>query len=141
LKGFANCADLALVNKGKLDQQKLTDRNAGLSPVSSGIATWDDGHAFTSPVDALKANPWGLHDMHGNAWQWCLEVTKGNRPTKEPQTDPEDHVALAKGTGNREIRGGAWWLGPGRCRSANRATRHQSDSFCFVGFRVARAAE
>ena len=40
LKGFANCADLALVNKGKMDQQKLTDRNRGLSPVSSGIAGW-----------------------------------------------------------------------------------------------------
>jgi len=141
LKGYANCADLALVAKGKLDQKKLTERNAGTSPISSGIATWDDGYPFTSPVGALKPNPWGLYDMHGNAWQWCLELTKGNRPTKDPQIEPEDVVALAKGTGNREIRGGAWWLGPGRCRSANRATRAQGESFAYVGFRVARSVE
>jgi formylglycine-generating enzyme required for sulfatase activity len=141
LKGYANCADLALVAGAKLDQKKLTERNAGLSPVSSGIATWDDGYAFTSPVGALKPNPWGLHDMHGNAWQWCLEVMLTNRPTKDPLFDPEDVVALAKGTGNRKIRGGTWWLGPGRCRSANWANRTQGDSFCYVGFRVVRAAE
>ena len=137
LKGFANCADLALVKNGKLDQKKLTERNAGLSPVSSGIATWDDGYPFTSPVGALKPNPWGLYDMHGNVWQWCLDLMLSNRPTKDPQIDPEDFIALAKGTGNRKIRGGAWWLGPGRCRSANWANRPQADSFSFVGFRVA----
>ena len=141
LKGFANCADLALANKGKIDQKKLTDWNRGLSPVSSGIAPFDDGYAFTSLVGALKPNPWGLYDMHGNAWQWCLDLMVTNRPTKDPQLDAEDFVALAKGTGNRKIRGGAWWFGPGRCRSANWANRDQSVSFAFVGFRVARSEE
>ena len=141
LKGFANCADLALVTKGKLNQKKLTERNAGLSPISAGIATWDDGFPFTSPVGALKPNAWGLYDMHGNAWQWCLDRMLSNRPTKDPQINPEDVIALVKGTGNRKIRGGAWWLGPGRCRSANWANRPQADSFSFVGFRVARAAD
>ena len=64
-----------------------------------------------------------------------------NRPTKDPLIEPEDFMALAKGTGNRKIRGGAWWLGPGRCRSANWANRPQSDSFSFLGFRVARATD
>jgi formylglycine-generating enzyme required for sulfatase activity len=141
LKGFANCADLALAEKGKIDPKKLTDRNKGTSAISSGIAAWNDGYPFTSPVGALKPNPWGLHDMHGNAWQWCLDPSGSNRPTKEPRREPEDVVAMAKGNTNREIRGGAWWLGPGRCRSANRAMRHQSDSFAYVGFRVAREAE
>lgn len=141
LKGFANCADLALVEKGKLDQKKLTERNRGLSPISSGIATWDDGYAFTSPVGALKPNPWGLYDMHGNAWQWCLDPMGSNRPTKDPLVEPEDFVALAKGTSNRKIRGGSWLFGPGRCRSANWANRPQLDSFSFIGFRVARSAD
>jgi formylglycine-generating enzyme required for sulfatase activity len=141
LKGFANCADLSLVQKGKLDQAKLTERNRGLSPASSGIATWEDGYAFTSPVGAFKPNPWGLYDMHGNAWQWCLDLMVSNRPTKDPLLEPEDVTALAKGTGNRKIRGGSWWLGPGRCRSANWANRAQSGSFAYIGFRVARAAD
>jgi formylglycine-generating enzyme required for sulfatase activity len=79
--------------------------------------------------------------MHGNAWQWCLDLLVTTRPTKDPQIEPEDVVGLAKGTGNRKIRGGAWWFGPGRCRSANYANRPQSDSFCYVGFRIARAAD
>jgi formylglycine-generating enzyme required for sulfatase activity len=39
-----------------------------------------------------------------------------------------------------QIRGGSWLWGPGRCRSANWANRQQSDSFSYVGFRVARNA-
>lgn len=141
LKGYANCADLALVRAGPFDATKLAAMNRGLSPISSGIATWDDGFPFTSPVTAFKPNPWGLYDMHGNAWQWCLDLMKSNRPTKEPQVEPEDVRALAQGVGNRKIRGGTWWLGPGRCRSANWANRVQSGSFAYVGFRVARDLE
>jgi sulfatase modifying factor 1 len=137
LKGYANCADLALVRAGPFDATKLAAMNRGLSPISSGIATWDDGFAFTSPVSALKPNPWGLYDMHGNAWQWCLDLMKSNRPTKDPQVESEDVRALAQGVGNRKIRGGTWWLGPGRCRSANWANRVQSGSFAYIGFRVA----
>lgn len=137
LKGFANCADLALVKQGMFDQQKLTERNVGLSPISSGIASFHDGYPFTSPVDALRPNPWGLYDMHGNAWQWCLDLRLSNRPTADPQIEPEDVTRLAEGMGNRKIRGGTWWLGPGRCRSANWANRPQSEGFAYVGFRIA----
>jgi formylglycine-generating enzyme required for sulfatase activity len=133
LKEFANVADLSLVKKVKVDEKTLTQRNLGTSLLSSGIAHWEDGFAFTSPVGAFKPNPWGLYDMHGNAWQWCLELTTAGRP---PQ-DPQDAVALAKGTGYRKIRGGAWWFGPGRARSANWANRAQGDSFSYIGFRVA----
>jgi formylglycine-generating enzyme len=141
LKGFANCADLTLVTKGKIDKEKLTTRNKGASPVSDGIATWEDGYAFTSPVNAFKPNPWGLYDMHGNAWQWCLDPAGSNRPTKDPQINPEDVMAMAKGNSDRELRGGSWWLGPGRCRSANRVRRGQADAMCYVGFRLARDGE
>ena len=41
----------------------------------------------------------------------------------------------------RNIRGGAWLLGPLRCRSANRVQRDPADSFCFIGFRLAANSE
>lgn len=78
-------------------------------------------------------NPWNLYDMHGNAWQWCHDWSQNRYPTDKPQDDPP---GPATGTG-RYIRGGTWFIGPLRCRSANRVQRDPAQSFCYVGFRVA----
>jgi formylglycine-generating enzyme required for sulfatase activity len=68
----------------------------------------------TTPVGSFPANAWGLHDMHGNVWQWCQDWY-GEYPHK----DAVDPQGPAKGT-DRVMRGGSWGIYPDHCRSACR---------------------
>jgi formylglycine-generating enzyme required for sulfatase activity len=129
LKGFANLADQALLTKA--DKKIIAMNAAPKDNKSGGVEAFDDGYPFTSPVGKFKPNPWGLFDMHGNVWTWCGDYS-GKYQAGE-QTDP----AIMTPTTGRCIRGGSWWIGPLRCRSANRVQRAPGDSFCYVGFRVA----
>jgi formylglycine-generating enzyme required for sulfatase activity len=70
----------------------------------------------TTPVGDFKANPWGLHDMHGNLYQWC-EDWYG--PYGEG--DKKDPLKLDKGdAAARVMRGGSWDSVPRWCRAAHR---------------------
>jgi formylglycine-generating enzyme required for sulfatase activity len=129
LKGHANLADASL--KPKIDPNRVATFNlAPKGNTSGGFAGFDDGYVFTSPVGKFKPNPWGLYDMHGNVWQWCSDFSG-----KYPEGAQDDPVGAAQGKG-RNIRGGTWFMGPLRCRSANRVQRDPSYSACFIGFRV-----
>jgi formylglycine-generating enzyme required for sulfatase activity len=92
---------------------------------STDLANYDGRHFFYNgvegvyrekmmPVGSFPANPWGLHDMHGNVWEWCSD--RFGKYPKESVTDPEGPV---KGL-NRVLRGGSWILPPYFCRSASR---------------------
>jgi formylglycine-generating enzyme required for sulfatase activity len=94
--------------------------------------TADNSQLHTWPVARLKENAWGLHDMHGNAWEWCRDVYDTNYYETSPRKDPPGPVA----GGERVIRGGSWHNAPVNCRSAFRNAfgyRERSNS---VGFRV-----
>ena len=71
----------------------------------------------TTPVGTFPANGWGLHDMHGNLWQWCQDWC-GDYPQKVV-VDPQGPDSGE----NRVLRGGSWVGPPGRCRSACRLSR------------------
>lgn len=64
----------------------------------------------TNVVGSYPANAWGLHDMHGNVWEWCADLYG-----KDP-TDPQE----SRLGGDRVLRGGAWNSSARDCRAARR---------------------
>jgi len=88
----------------------------------------------TTRVGSFPANAWGLHDMHGNVWEWCADAWHpdyvGAPNDGRPWIDLDAEQAL------RLLRGGSWNFIPWGCRSAFR--RHDLPGLASsrVGFRV-----
>lgn len=82
----------------------------------------------TLPVGSFKANAFGLHDMHGNVYEWCRDAYVQNNE-KLSRNDPFNQHGAA-----RVVKGGSWYDFPGNCRSACR--NGYSDAYPYVGFRV-----
>jgi formylglycine-generating enzyme required for sulfatase activity len=86
----------------------------------------------TSPVGKFPANRFGLHDMHGNVWEWCADTWHENY-----QGAPIDGSAWIGESDKRILRGGSWDNYARSCRSALRFKWAAENSNYYIGFRVA----
>ena len=85
----------------------------------------------TTAVGSFPANPFGLHDMHGNVWEWCLDGW--------PDDDKDisiDGSAWRLSGQQKCLRGGSWSYLPTSCRSAYRLDYPFHNRIDDIGFRV-----
>ncbi len=87
----------------------------------------------TVEVGSYPVNPWGLHDMHGNVWEWCRDRY---RPYDKLE-NLKDFFQLANQPDIRRVlRGGSWDDFARNCRAASRDDDSPDRCYGFYGFRV-----
>jgi len=92
---------------------------------------WDNKQP--SPIRAFAANRFGLHDMHGNVWQWLEDCDHANY-----ERAPRDGSPRLEGSDchERVVSGGSWHDGPEFLRSADRGWNTFDGRLNFLGLRV-----
>ncbi len=115
------------------------DSQAALPPGSK--LNWEplachDGHGMLAPVGSYPANPFGLHDMLGNAWEWVEDCSLELYPAAPVDGSA---VEVAGACEKRGVRGGSWYARIERHRASFRGRDTEPTSTHQFGFRIARA--
>ncbi|MDR7095583.1 formylglycine-generating enzyme family protein [Hydrogenophaga laconesensis] len=94
----------------------------------------NDGHAFTAPVGSYAPNAFGLHDMHGNVWEWVSDWHGDDYYAQSPEVDPSGPAEGAV----KVRRGGSWHTWPLYARCAFRNWNTAQTRYTLVGIRLVR---
>jgi formylglycine-generating enzyme required for sulfatase activity len=119
---------------GRGDLANFADKNTVFAWSDHEI---DDGFAESSPAGAfpLGASPFGIEDMSGNVWEWCLDYFEPYRGA--PRVNPRGPTSGAK----RVYRGGSWKSRFNSLRTTARGSNVPSFSCNDLGFRIACECE
>jgi formylglycine-generating enzyme required for sulfatase activity len=121
--------------------------------LSTDLANYNGTYAYGKGVQGLYrqkttevgsfgiVNAFGLSDMHGNVWEWCLDhwhPSYQDAPIDGSawETDGDVGEASLQESRYRVLRGGSWYSNPGYCRSANRIRSALLNQDYSIGFRV-----
>jgi formylglycine-generating enzyme required for sulfatase activity/SpoVK/Ycf46/Vps4 family AAA+-type ATPase len=87
----------------------------------------------TNPIGQFFPNAFGLYDLHGSVWEWCLDYWY-----PDYRGAPTDGSAWSSDRNNdtRLLRGGSFFSLPRNCRSASRRYIIPDHRYCLIGFRV-----
>ena len=117
--------------------------------IDAGIANYDGRFVYgkgakgeyreeTTEVGIFPANEWGLHDMHGNVWEWCEDDWHDRYEGAPIDGSPwlYDKLTSQGEEADKLLRGCSWDGDSGGCRSASRYHAPRRGRFGIVGFRV-----
>ena len=117
--------------------------------IGTDQANYDGNHTYgkgkkgvyrqqTTPVGSFPANAFGLHDMHGNVWEWCEDIYSDQAYGEHQRSNPIYTGTNYQSGSYRVLRGGGWFNFPHRLRSAHRFRNVAASRDGDVGFRLVR---
>jgi formylglycine-generating enzyme required for sulfatase activity len=111
------------------------DNKSDLSRYAWHSENFSDGG--THPVGQKQPNPWGLYDIHGNAWEWVQDRYSDDYYAKSPAADPK-----GPDSGNQYVvRGGSWHVTSDSWRSSFRKPYAADYRGISIGFRLVMMGE